>query len=139
MRSPRKQSRSNELTKLINLTREEMASLPKPREGFADHAGALFALYAAHEDELSIKGQTPKDAMARLHAYQTLLDLERVTWALFSRIQDTRALRAGEVWTTMLDVYARARAAGRNDAEMKRAISDFKRFMKHKPRTSKPA
>jgi hypothetical protein len=131
-----KKSQSKTLTTLLNLSPEEISSLPKPREGFTNHAETLFTLYAEHVDELSIKGQTPQNAMAELEAFQTLLEMERDAQKQLARIQETRALRAGNVWSTMLDVYARAQSAGRKDVEMMRAISDFTHFMKHKSKKS---
>jgi len=76
--------------------------------------------------------------MAELEAYRALVEMEHVAQEHLNRIQDTRALRAGNVWSTMLDIYARARSAGRNDVEMRRAIADFAHFMKHKAKKASP-
>jgi hypothetical protein len=55
-----------------------------------------------------------------------------------ARVKATRLARSAKVWASMMEIYARARAAARSDAELARQIGEFQTFMKLGPRKKKP-
>ncbi|MFO0590686.1 MAG: hypothetical protein U0441_24295 [Polyangiaceae bacterium] len=124
---------------LVDLTPEELRALPHPREGFEQHVQALFDLYLAHPEELTIKALSLDDARNRLNAFEALKPVERSAAKHLEMVQETRALHASKVWSAMLDIYAKAQAVARTNADVRRGLADFAAFMANGPRKKKSA
>jgi len=54
-------------------------------------------------------------------------------------VVETRGLQASTVWGVMLDVYGRAKQAGKKDATIAAAIKPFTKFMSTGPRKREEA
>lgn len=119
---------------LVDLTPEEMSSLPRPRDGFEAHVEPLMALYARFEEELKIKGFDASSAGKHLASFQALEATERSAAKHLEMVRETRQLHASKAWSAMLDVYAKAQAAARTNKELAASLADFTNFMKTGPR-----
>jgi hypothetical protein len=119
----------------VHVTSQDLKRLSRPKENFTRHVQPLLALYDAHLDEL--RALTSSEVNDQLAAYESLLAQEAAAQEALDRVQETRALRGSTVWSAMLDIYARAQAAGRNDADIQRGIEDFQAFLKHGKRAKK--
>jgi hypothetical protein len=123
---------------LVQLSAQELSRLKRPRVGFEWHFDALIGLATALVT-LRPRGFDEAQLREDLLAYRALeAEEERVANHL-SRIKATRLARSARVWATMMEIYARARAAARSDAELARHVADFQAFMKLGPRKKKPA
>lgn len=122
--------------KLVDLTPDEVEKLPKARPGFERFVEPIVQLYEAHPD-LVIKGLDIAEVRGRFAAFAALEAVERSAAKHLEMIQETRLLNSSKVWKQMLEIYAKAQAAGRTDADVKRGIADFVEFMKTGPKTPK--
>jgi hypothetical protein len=122
---------------LVELSAQELSRLKRPRLGFEWHFDAIIGLAVA---AATLRPRGFDDAQLRedLQAYRALeAEEERVANHL-ARVKATRLARSARVWATMMEIYARARAAARSDADLARHIADFQAFMKLGPRKKKP-
>jgi hypothetical protein len=138
MKKPPRSKRSRTEVELIDLSPEEVRRLPKPREGFDAYAETLIDLYENNVEELSIKGYDASQTRDSLAALQSLKTMESAAKRQLALVQETRLYHMAIVWTAMLDIYARAQSAGRNNPTMKRAIAEFEQFMKNRSPKKKP-
>lgn len=122
--------------KLVDLSSDEVEKLPKARPGFERFVESMMALYEAHPD-LVIKGLDVAEVRGRFAAFMALEPVERSAAKHLEMVQETRLLNSSKVWKQILEIYAKAQAAARTDADVKRGIADFQDFMKTGPRTKK--
>lgn len=130
-----------DMTSLVDLTPEAVKALQKPREKFEEHVESLFTLYAAHADKLGALSVDVDEARARLARYTELAPDEESARAeaesankKLEMVVETRSLQAHTVWGVMLDIYGRAKQAGKKDAQVATAIKPFAKFMSTGPR-----
>lgn len=119
--------------KLVDLTPDEIEKLPKARPGFERFVESVLAVYEGHPD-LVIKGLDVAEVRARFAAFTAMAAVEQSAAKHLEMIQETRLLNSSKVWKQMLEIYAKAQAAGRTDDDVKRGIADFQEFMKTGPR-----
>ena len=129
-----KTKKQGTVTQLVHLSLAEVRKLLKPRDGFLGHAAPLIALYADKEDELRVKGVTAAEMKTALHTFEALAQSEAESVAQTAMLRDPRLLWGAKLYGYMLYIYARTKAAARNDVEMSRAIDAFERFLKPKSR-----
>jgi len=119
---------------LVDLTPDEVKRLPHPRDGFEAHIEPLLALYQEHRDELASRAVDAAEVRARFTAWRALAAIEASARKHLEMVEETRLLHASKVWSAMLEVYAKARAAARTNPDVARGIADFARFMSLGPR-----
>ena len=134
---PAKRAKADNAAPLVDLTPEEVSQLARPRDGFEAHAPKLLAMYAKYGDELRIKSLDPAKVSAALHSWSALDDVEQSAAKHLEMVRETRAQHASNIWRAMMDIYARADASGRTNADIARAVSDFRAFMSTGPRAKK--
>jgi hypothetical protein len=122
---------------LVDLSPEEVRRLPKPRDGFEQHVEAVMALYEGHGAALAIPGVRADGVRAQLVRLAALRQQEKTAREQLQMVAGTRLFVASTLWTTLLEVYARARAVGRTNEAVRRSVEDFARFLK-KPRRVTP-
>jgi hypothetical protein len=123
---------------LLEVSAEALARLKRPRLGFERHFEAVVGLAALLPN---VRPRNFDEQLLRddLQAYLSLEAEEDRTTRLLARIKATRLARSARVWASMMDIYARARAAARSDPELAAQIADFQSFMKLGPRKKKRA
>jgi hypothetical protein len=120
---------------LISITSVARRRLLKPHRNFEEFTAPLVALYVAQIAKLRIDGLDPKATLATLEAYQSLAAEEAAAEAHLALVRGTRLLQSSQVWSTMLEIYARAQLAARKDPLIKAAIADFATYLR--PASSK--
>ncbi len=129
-----KRTKKNGSVALVDLSTEEVRHLSKPRDGFEQFVEPMLALYQAHRRQLGDLGATTNELRKDLSIYEELSAREAEAHKELSAIEDTRRVHGSKVWDALLDIYARAQAAGRTSIEVKRAIAEFAQFMSTGPR-----
>jgi hypothetical protein len=139
--SSKKKPATKDMTSLVDLTPEAVKALQRPREKFEEHVESLFTLYADHAGTLGALNVDVDEARARLARYSELLPDEDKARAeaeaankKLEMVLETRGLQAHTVWSVMLDIYGRAKQAGKKDAQIAAAIKPFAKFMSTGPR-----
>lgn len=130
-------------TKLVSLPPEEVRKLSKPREGFDVFASRLIALFRANKEALPANGLDLDGLEEHVRAYQALAEPVYEAEKQAERLRTTRLVHASNAWDTILDMYARAVAAGRGNTDIQAGIADFVAFMRHaakkKPKAPTPS
>jgi hypothetical protein len=136
-KKPNKTQRAD-LSKLVDLSPEQVARLPRPRDGFESHVEGMLAFYEANKESLGLVKTPADEVRARLGAWQALASVEASAAKHLEMTQETRMLHSSTVWSAMLDIYGRGQQAAKRDPAIAAGIADFEKFMKVGPR-KKPA
>jgi hypothetical protein len=116
--------------KLIDLSPEAVAKLPKPREGFELHLGELLQIYTDHAQEMSIGNIRAEDLLTHMKTAETLKPLIESARKHLEMLEETSQWHTAQVWSAMLEIYAKAQVVGRSNPDVKNAIEPFVQFMK---------
>jgi|JI10StandDraft_1071094.scaffolds.fasta_scaffold1995535_1 hypothetical protein len=119
---------------LVDLSSDEVRALPKPREGFADQAADLVALYEKHAGVLGEVETSTTAIREDLAAWHALGPVEQAAIKHAEMATETRLLHAARAWSGMLEIYKRAQAAAPKNRAVASAIEPFEKFMSVGPR-----
>jgi len=123
-----------EITITSTMSTRARRRLVKPHVGFEEFVQPLITLYKANLAQMRIEGVDPDALVVKTRKFLARATDEQAAREALQRIKDERLQDSSEVWTFLLEIYARAQVFARTDPAMKRAIAEFTSFLKHGPR-----
>lgn len=119
---------------LVDLTPEEVRSLPKPRDGFEAHVEGLVNAKTKFAKELASASVDPAKTRANVAAAAKLDEAIAPLKKQLEVLEETRLLLTSNVWSDMLEIYRVAQAVAKKDAKVAKAIEPFAKFMSTGPK-----